>query len=124
MLLGEGQLDGVRVLEPRTVRRAVAETSYLEVDLTLLLPVRYGMGFMLGAKVASVYGLDTPRAFGHVGFTNVFVWADPDRDLCAALLTTGKPALAPMVARTWWLLSTIARRVPRVPRRQAWLRSA
>lgn len=113
LLLDGGTLDGVRVFEPRTILRAVAEQSYLEVDLTLGAPVRYGMGFMLGAKVASVYGLDTPRAFGHLGFTNVFVWADPDRDVAAALMTTGKPALAPAVARTWWLLSTIARRIPR-----------
>ena len=30
-----GELDGVRVFDPRTVRRAVAEQSYLEFDLTL-----------------------------------------------------------------------------------------
>ncbi len=116
MLLDGGTLDGQRVLEARTVERARAEPSYLELDLTLGAPVRYGMGFILGARIASPYGLDTPRAFGHLGFTNVFVWADPDRDLAAALLTTGKPALAPAMARTWWLLTTIARRVPRVPR--------
>ena len=66
MLLGEGQLDGVRVLEPRTVRRAVAETSYLEVDLTLLLPVRYGMGFMLGGDRISIYGDHTPLSLIHI----------------------------------------------------------
>ena len=118
LLLDGGTLDGVKVLEPRTILRAVAEQSYLEVDLTLGAPVRYGMGFMLGAKVASVYGLDTPRAFGHLGFSNVFVWADPERDLAAALLTTGKPALAPGMARLWWLLSTIARRIPRTQGRR------
>ena len=116
LLLDGGTLDGVQVLDRRTIERATAEQSYLEVDLTLGAPVRYGMGFMLGAKLASVYGLDTPRAFGHLGFTNVFVWADPDRDVAAALLTTGKPALAPAMARTWWLLSTIARRIPKVAR--------
>lgn len=117
MLVDGGTLDGVRVLDERTIARATAEQSYLELDLTLGAPVRYGMGFILGAKVASPYGLDTPHAFGHLGFTNVFVWADPDRELAAALLTTGKPALAPAMARTWWLLTTIARRIPRGPRR-------
>jgi serine-type D-Ala-D-Ala carboxypeptidase len=28
-----------------------------------------------------------PRSFGHTGFTGTCVWADPDRDLCAVLLT-------------------------------------
>jgi CubicO group peptidase (beta-lactamase class C family) len=116
MLLDGGTLDGVRVLEPRTVARATAEQSYLELDLTIGAPIRYGMGFILGARVASPYGVGTPRAFGHLGFTNVFVWADPQRDLAAALLTTGKPALAPAMARTWWLLTTIARRIPRLSR--------
>lgn len=114
LLLDGGTFDGKRILDERTMARAVAEQSYLELDLTIGAPIRYGMGFILGAKVASPYGLDTPRAFGHLGFTNVFVWADPDRDLAAALLTTGKPALAPAMAKTWWLLTTIARRIPRV----------
>ncbi len=63
----------------------------LEVDSFLGLPVRYGMGFMLGSKYLSVYGHDTTRAFGHIGFTNIIVWADPERDLSCALLTSGKP---------------------------------
>ena len=59
LLLGGGTLGGVQVFEPRTLVRAVAETSYLEVDLTLGLPVRYSMGFMLGGRYASVYGTHT-----------------------------------------------------------------
>src|SRR5207248_2855236 len=55
LLVGGGTLDGVTVWEPRTIARAVAETSYLEVDLTLGAPVRYSMGFMLGGRYASVY---------------------------------------------------------------------
>jgi CubicO group peptidase (beta-lactamase class C family) len=91
LLLRGGELDGVRVFDRRTVRRAVAEQSFLEVDSFLGLPVRYGMGFMLGSRWFSVYGRDTARAFGHVGFTNVVVWADPARDISVALLTSGKP---------------------------------
>jgi len=119
LLLNGGELDGVRIFEPRTVTRAVAETSYLEIDLTLGVPFRYSMGFMLGAPVASLYGVQTTRAFGHLGFTNVFVYADPDRDISVALMTTGKPALSPGVARTLWVLQLIARRIPRdaAPRR-------
>ena len=51
LLLDGGELDGVRVFEARTVRRATTEQSYLELDLTLGLPFRYGMGFMLGADL-------------------------------------------------------------------------
>jgi CubicO group peptidase (beta-lactamase class C family) len=113
LLLDGGTLDGVEVFEPRTIKRAVAETSYLEVDLTLGAPVRYSMGFMLGGRYASVYGVHTPRAFGHLGFTNVVVYADPDRDLAVGLMTSGKPALSPGLARWLWIMQTIAKRVPR-----------
>ena len=77
------------------------------------VPIRYSMGFMLGARIASIYGLQTQRAFGHVGFTNVFVYADPSRDLAVALMTSGKPALSPGLARTLMIMQTIARRFPR-----------
>jgi CubicO group peptidase (beta-lactamase class C family) len=113
LLLNEGELDGVRVLEPRTIRRAVGETSYLEIDLTLTLPVRYGMGFMLGGDIISIYGPATPRAFGHVGFTNVITWADPERDLAAALMTSGKAFVHAGLLRWLNVMRVVAREIPR-----------
>src|SRR5206468_2751488 len=76
LLLQGGELDGVRIFDPRTIRRATSEQSYLEFDFTLLLPFRYGMGFMLGGQWFSPYGPDTQYAFGHIGFTNVLTWAE------------------------------------------------
>jgi CubicO group peptidase (beta-lactamase class C family) len=105
LLLDEGELDGVRVFERRTVRRAVREQSYLEIDSFLGMPVRYGMGFMLGAEHFTPYGPHTPRAFGHVGFTNVIAWADPERQISVGLMTSGKPFVTP--GQISWL------RVPR-----------
>ncbi len=113
LLLDGGEQRGVRVFDPRTVARAVAEDSYLEVDLTLGLPIRYSMGFMLGAHVGSMYGLRTHRAFGHLGFTNVMAWADPVREISVGLMTSGKPALSPGLARTFWLPQVIAWRCRR-----------
>jgi CubicO group peptidase (beta-lactamase class C family) len=119
LLLDEGQLDGVRVFEPRTVRRAVAEQSYLEVDSFLGLPVRYGMGFMLGGERFSPYGHDTPNAFGHIGFTNVVAYADPDRGLSVGLMTSGKPFITPGVLRWLGVPRTIARVCSRVRLRES-----
>jgi CubicO group peptidase (beta-lactamase class C family) len=53
------------------------------------------MGFMLGAEWFSLYGPDTRYAFGHLGFTNVVAWADPERQVAAAIMTSGKPLLYP-----------------------------
>jgi CubicO group peptidase (beta-lactamase class C family) len=113
LLLAGGELDGVRVFETRTIRRAVAEQTYFELDLTMGAPIRYSMGFILGARIASPYGLGTPRAFGHLGFTNVFVYADPTRDIAVALMTSGKPVLTPALARTLLIMQVIAAKMPR-----------
>lgn len=91
LLLNGGELDGVRIFDTRTIRRATSEQSYLEFDLTLGIPLRYSMGFMLGGM--GLYGPDTPHAFGHVGLINIFAWADPKRHITVALTNTGKPLL-------------------------------
>lgn len=99
-MLRGGELDGIRIFEPKTMHHALAEQSFLEMDSSLGLPVRYSMGFILGGDTLSIYGHRTPRAFGHVGFSNVLIWADPDRELSAAYLTTGKP-FATLEQLTW-----------------------
>jgi len=113
-LLEGGELGGVRVFEPRTVRHATSEQTYWELDLTLGLPLRYGLGFMLGGETLSLFGPDSPHAFGHLGFTNVFSWADPERRLAVAFLTSGKPFFS---VESLWLLRflwRVARAFPRL----------
>jgi CubicO group peptidase (beta-lactamase class C family) len=113
LLLREGQLDGVRVFSERTVRRAVREQSYMQIDSFVGMPVRYAMGFMLGSDHFSPYGSGTPRAFGHIGFTNVIAWADPDRDISVGLMTSGKPFITP--GQITWL--NVARTISKVTKR-------
>jgi CubicO group peptidase (beta-lactamase class C family) len=108
LLRNDGELDGVRVFSSRTVRRAVVETAFLELDLTMMLPIRYGNGLMLGAWPFGIFGPDTPAAFGHLGFTNIFAWADPQRALSVALLTTGKPLISDHVLQLGNLLRVIS----------------
>lgn len=113
LLLRGGELDGKRIFDRRTIKRAVAEQTYLEMDLTIGLPIRYGMGFMLGGQTFSLYGPETPHAFGHQGFTFVTTYADPDRDISTCLMTTGKPFLTWKAAYWWNVVRTIANRCPR-----------
>jgi CubicO group peptidase (beta-lactamase class C family) len=115
LLRAGGALDGVRVFEPRTIRRAITEQSYHQVDLTLGFPVRYSLGFMLGARHLSPYGPDTEMVFGHLGFTNVMGWADPERGLSAAIITSGKPVLYPELPLIWALLRRIGLEAAKVP---------
>lgn len=115
LLLQGGELDGVRVFDRRTIRRATGEQSYLEVDLTLGLPLRYGMGFILGGDWFSLYGPRTPRAFGHLGFTNIVSWADPQRQVAATIMTNGKPFLYPQLYRLLEVLRRISAACPPTP---------
>jgi CubicO group peptidase (beta-lactamase class C family) len=93
-LLNGGTLDGTRVFEEKTVARAIEPVGQrITIDRNLTMPVRYSAGFMLGTDLLSFYGWNHPRLFGHVGMSNLFTWADPDRDLVVALLTTGKPLM-------------------------------
>jgi CubicO group peptidase (beta-lactamase class C family) len=113
LLLDGGELAGVRIFDRRTVRRATSEQSYLEFDLTLGLPLRYGMGFMLGGKWFSLYGIDTQYAFGHLGFTNIVGWADPERQIAGAMMTSGKPLLYPEIYHAFELLRQINNACPK-----------
>lgn len=108
LLLNGGELGGIRIFEPRTIRRATAEQSYLELDLTLGVPVRYGMGLMLGSRYLSFFGPDTEHAYGHLGFTNIVSWADPQRQIAAALMTSGKPLFYPQIIHAYDIVRQIA----------------
>jgi CubicO group peptidase (beta-lactamase class C family) len=114
-LLNEGELDGVRVFEPRTIQHAIDEQSAWEIDLTLMLPIAYSTGFMLGSRGLSLYGWNHPLAFGHLGLSNVFCWADPERDLVVSLLTTGKPIMSLAILRLVQLVSAIHDHFPVAP---------
>lgn len=109
-----GELDGVQVMRPETVRNAMTEQSHLEVDLWLGFPTRFGYGLVLGARTLSLYGRDTQHAFGHLGFTNMLAWADPERALACAVMTNGKPVLYPELPRFYRLMQRITSEAPKV----------
>jgi CubicO group peptidase (beta-lactamase class C family) len=119
LLLNGGELDGVRIFEPRTIRRATSEQSYFEFDFTLGIPFRYGMGFMLGGQWFSLYGPDTQYAYGHLGFTNIVSWADSERQVAAAIMTSGKPLLYPQLYYAYNIVRQIASACSKLPPRSA-----
>jgi CubicO group peptidase (beta-lactamase class C family) len=109
-----GELEGVRIMEPATVRQALEEQSRLEVDWSLGFPTRFGYGLMLGAQLLSLFGRDTQHAFGHLGFTNMLAWADPERASAVAVMTNGKPVLYPELPRFYNLMQRITNETPKV----------
>jgi CubicO group peptidase (beta-lactamase class C family) len=110
-----GELDGVRIMQPDTIRRALTEQSHLEIDFSLGFPTRFSYGLMLGARVLSLYGPDTQLAFGHLGLINIVGWADPERGLSGGLITSGKAILYPELPRFYGVMQRIGAEAPKVP---------
>jgi CubicO group peptidase (beta-lactamase class C family) len=108
-------MDGTRVIEADTIRTALTQQSHLEIDFSLGFPTRFSYGLMLGARLLSLYGRDTQHAFGHLGYTNMLAWADPERGLACGVMTNGKPILYPEVPRFLGLMQRITGEAPKVP---------
>lgn len=110
-----GELDGVRVMSPETLRAATREARRLRPDVaTGLVPLRWGTGFMLGSDRFGPFGRHAPDAFGHTGLVNIAVWADPSRRLSAGIISSGKPGGHREAKRYPALLDAIAAELPRV----------
>jgi CubicO group peptidase (beta-lactamase class C family) len=115
MLRRGGELDGVRVLSPETLRAATKEARRLRPDLaTGLAPMRWGTGYMLGSKRFGPFGRDAEGAFGHTGLTDIAMWADPQRALSVAVVSSGKPSGHPEAKRYPALLNAINAEIARV----------
>ncbi len=82
MLLNNGQYGGKQYLQPKTVQRFT--TRYPGSS-------RRGIGFDMREsdpkQTMNMSALAGPRTFGHLGFTGIAVWADPDKNLLFIFLS-------------------------------------
>ena len=94
MMLNGGRWGRRRICAASTIARAVQEFGGRTFDRTLGVPIRYSAGLMLGDSPLGAWGAPSRYAYGHLGLINKFAWADPQRDLSVALLTTGLPLVS------------------------------
>ena len=114
LLLNHGEWKGKQIFDPLTIHRATRETGKMQIDKSLFLPMRYSAGMMLGAKPVGMYGRNSHYAYGHVGFSNIFCWADPERDISVAIMNTGKPVLGPHIKALPNMMGAISNNCPPV----------
>jgi CubicO group peptidase (beta-lactamase class C family) len=114
MMLNGGKWGRRRICSRSTIARAVQEFGNRTLDQTLLLPMRYSAGLMLGDEPFGIWGPNSRHAFGHLGLINKFAWADPERELSVSLLTTGLPLISHHVLPLVNVIRTIANRTPKV----------
>lgn len=90
MLVNGGELDGVRVLGPKTVELITSDqTSRLGVESFDGLP--FGLGFAIDPGPAASGRIGSPGSFGWGGFFNTDAWADPEEQLVAVVLMQHYP---------------------------------
>jgi CubicO group peptidase (beta-lactamase class C family) len=100
-----GEIDGVRILNPATINRAITEEACGPDRLLAGAPMRFGLGFMLSDDSANKYARLSPnrRAFGHAGAGGSLGMADPDakigfgftmNNLQAGLVSAGSTSTA------------------------------
>ena len=108
LLAHGGEIGGVRLLSPRTLRQ-VAVMHSRGPDLVLALP----MGWRLGYHSAFTTRGTVPGAFGHFGFGGSGGWTDPRRDLALAMVCnrgTGTPIGDLRMAQLGSVLDRVVRR--------------
>lgn len=110
-LLGnDGELDGVRLLDPGAVRRFTAVQSR-ERGAVIPLPMHWRLGyhrvFTLGPR--------TPRAFGHFGYGGSGAWCDPSRGLAVGYVVNTGVGTPFGDTRLWKLNTAAIRAVDSLP---------
>lgn len=113
MLLNDGVWEGKQICQPMTVRHLTQEFCSAQFDRTLMFPMRYSAGLMIGGEPFGLWGRHSSAAFGHIGLINKFFWADKDRDISVSLLTTGMPIIANNIPPLINLMMNINRHCPR-----------
>lgn len=106
MMLNEGELDGVRVLQPETVRLMTRVQSPAGV------PARRGLGWDIDSAYSRPRGLVFPLgSYGHTGFTGATLWLDPHSKTFAVLLTNRlHPSGQGNVSELYAVVGTLAAR--------------
>jgi CubicO group peptidase (beta-lactamase class C family) len=113
MLMNGGEWMGKQVCQPITVKRFTQEFGAIQLDRTLMLPMRYSAGLMLGGEPFGMWGKHSTSAYGHIGLINKMCWADEVRDISVSLLTTGIPIVANNIPSLIRFMNKIDRHCPR-----------
>jgi CubicO group peptidase (beta-lactamase class C family) len=102
LLLGEGELDGVRLLGPRTVRymarnhltggkllNEMGQSTFAEAAME---GTGFGLGFSVVEDAAALQNLASEGEFGWGGAASTAFWVDPVEEICVVFMTQLLPS--------------------------------
>ncbi len=109
MLLNGGELDGVRLLSPKTVQlMTVSHTLDLHLESAVTPVIGAGAEWGLGFKITRDLGASQMRGsvgmYGWSGIYGTFFWVDPTENLMGVMMVQrypGPPAAAPFQSLTY-----------------------
>ncbi len=113
MMRNGGEWNGKRICDPLTIKRSVQEYGSLQIDRTMMIPMRYSAGMMLGGDPVGIWGPMSGKAYGHIGLINKMCWVDDARDISVSLLNTGISFVGPHIPSLVKFVNSVAKNCPR-----------
>jgi CubicO group peptidase (beta-lactamase class C family) len=93
MLLHLGELNGTRILAPRTVQYVTRNHTADRIDERFGIPMHRGLGVHVRGTTPIIRGLGSiaaPNTFGHGGAGTSYSWADPGTGVSFSYLTNSQ----------------------------------
>jgi CubicO group peptidase (beta-lactamase class C family) len=93
MMLAGGELNGARLVSPRTLQYAIRNFTGDRLDEYMGMPMHRGLGPHLRGTTENIRGMGafaSPRTFGHGGVGTSYCWADPDSGVSFAYITNNR----------------------------------
>ncbi|MFV8572190.1 serine hydrolase domain-containing protein [Marinobacter sp. SBS5] len=115
MMLDGGIWQGKRICSELTIRRAIQQFGSMQLDRTMLVPMRFSAGMMLGGNPVGLWGPQSRHAFGHIGLINKMCWADSARNISVSLLNTGFPIVGHHIPSLARFVYTVSKQFPILP---------
>jgi CubicO group peptidase (beta-lactamase class C family) len=105
MLLNKGELDGVRILSPKTVElMTVSHTNDLPPGTAGGPGSNWGLGFRITTDLGATQQMGSDGMYGWSGIYGTVFWVDPKERLVAVMMVQrypGTPAAAPFQSLTY-----------------------
>ncbi len=114
MMRNGGIWNGKKICDPLTIKRSVQEYGSLQIDRTMMMPMRYSAGMMLGGNPVGIWGPMSGSAYGHIGLINKMCWVDEARDISVSLLTTGISFVGPHIPSLVMFVNAVAKHCERI----------
>jgi CubicO group peptidase (beta-lactamase class C family) len=108
MLLNKGELDGVRILSPKTIElMTTSHTNDLPAGTAGGPGSNWGLGFQIRTDLGATQQLGSEGMYGWSGIYGTYFWVDPKERLVAVAMVQrypGTPVAAPFQSLTYQAL--------------------